>query len=381
MHFKLGTICLTSVVLMCGVSLAGFAYEAPVVSVDQQQQGDDEASLQADSSSNGGGWQQMASNGNHAEKNQGWQPVQSQNASSHNTENAMSQTVSAQPGSVNARVNRLEQQMSNYTQMNMPQQISDLQQKVGQLQGQVETDQRALQKLTNQQKLYYQDLSQQMMQLTQKEKIASNEANATSEAMKQDKTTTSSTLAEHDSDTVSAQKKSDTLSKPKYAIHQKTHEANLIDNAENEQSDTLALPNQAGAPQLGDADAYGKAFRLLSNKHFDEADTAFQKYLQHYPQGQFAVNAHFWLGEIAMMNQHFNVASKQFQTVVTQYPKSDKVSDAKLKIAVIHAAIGKTNLARKEFENIRKAYPGTTAAQLANIRLQQLANATSVTMQ
>jgi len=51
---------------------------------------------------------------------------------------------------------------------------------------------------------------------------------------------------------------------------------------------------------------------------------------------------------------------------------------AKLKIAMIHAAIGKMNLARTEFTQISKTYPGTTAAQLANIRLQQLANATSV---
>lgn len=81
------------------------------------------------------------------------------------------------------------------------------------------------------------------------------------------------------------------------------------------------------------------------------------------------------------MGQHYGVATKQFQMVVTDYPKSNKVSDAELKIAMIHAATGKTTLAQKEFTHIRKTYPGTTAAQLASIRLQQLANATSVSVQ
>jgi tol-pal system protein YbgF len=89
------------------------------------------------------------------------------------------------------------------------------------------------------------------------------------------------------------------------------------------------------------------------------------------------MNAHFWLGELGLMHEKYDAALKQFQMVVSQYPKSNKVPDAKLKIAMIRAATGKLDVARQEFKEIRKSYPGTTAAQLASIRLQQLANATS----
>ena len=48
---------------------------------------------------------------------------------------------------------------------------------------------------------------------------------------------------------------------------------------------------------------------------------------------------------------------------------------------MIHAGTGKMSLARTEFTQIRKQYPGSTAAQLASIRLQQLANVTSTSVQ
>ncbi|MCX7124817.1 MAG: tol-pal system protein YbgF, partial [Gammaproteobacteria bacterium] len=153
-----------------------------------------------------------------------------------------------------------------------------------------------------------------------------------------------------------------------------------LDSSDQTNSQVDAL-NQKKVPSLSDADSYGKAFHSLSDKHFKSAEAEFHSYLSDYPKGHFAVNAHFWLGEIALMGQHYGVATKQFQMVVTDYPKSNKVSDAELKIAMIHAATGKTTLAQKEFTHIRKTYPGTTAAQLASIRLQQLANATSVSVQ
>ncbi|EKD78015.1 MAG: tol system periplasmic component, partial [uncultured bacterium] len=152
--------------------------------------------------------------------------------------------------------------------------------------------------------------------------------------------------------------------------------ATLAADIKKDKNDT-SENDQTATPSLGDADAYNKAFRLLSRKHFNQAQSAFKNYLQDYPKGQFAVNAHFWLGEIALMNQHYDDAISQFKTVVTQYPTSNKVSDAKLKIAMIHAAKGETDKAKKEFTQIRKDYPGSTAAQLASIRLQQISGGVS----
>jgi len=403
MQLKLSKIYLTAITLLCGVSLTTFAHEAPVVDVQQQQEALNNTAQPVEST--GGEWQPVSSennatnnasantavttdNGSTVSQQNEWQPVSAQqNNTQPSTQTNVAQSSNAQTptpvqeealapadnsGSVKQRVSRLEQQVTNYTQMNLPQQVSDLQQQNAALKGQLEVAQHNLQTVTDQQKSYYQDLQQQIAQLEKNKKPVAAEVSDNSSA------------ANADNKTATAFTKKDNIPKEdKTVVADNT--PSLADNAQlttgssaDQTTASTDLSTTKKLPSLSDADSYDKAFRLLSSKHFNGAKIAFGSYLSDYPQGKFAVNAHFWLGEIALMNQHYHVADKQFKTVVADYPKSTKVPDAELKIAMIHAATGKTTVAQKEFKAIRKTYPGTTAAQLASIRLQQLANATSV---
>lgn len=347
MHHKLKHY-LTLIGFIIGFSTIGFAHEAPVVDVQQ---------LDATAST-----QPVASSGS------GWQPVNSNNSSTTDTQSQQSQSASPPPTQqwvssqqnttapvtssadpLDKRVGRLEQQMLNYTQMNLPQQVSDMQQKIATLQGQLEVDQRALKKLTDDQKTYYQDLQQQISQI---------------------KPDSSSAAKEEKKPPVSHDEQSAADTSTLVAKNNNDNDQLLAKN--NDEQKNQVTPSASLAPKAGDAETYQKAFRLLSRKHFNQAHDAFKTYLQNYPNGQFAVNAYFWQGEIALMNQHYDTALKNFSTVVNQYPTSNKVADAKLKIAMIHAAKGDTDTAKKEFKQIRKDYPGSTAAQLASIRLQQI---------
>jgi tol-pal system protein YbgF len=383
---KLGTTGLTAI-LVYSVSTAVLAHEAPVVDAQQQQSA---VSTQAETVT-GGSWQPVTPSS--SQPTDSWRPVS--NSPSHDQSNNAYQAQSATPtqeaaiapdhsGSIHKRVARLEQQMSNYNQMNLPQEITDLQQKNADLQGQLEVAQHNLKKVTDQEKLYYQDLEQQISQLQNQKgkkvqlsdntpsRSASSEDAPSKDSLSKDAASkdTSSGFVEKDSaDAASSDGKKDSIAKSDSSDQ----------SAQSAQDKSVNLLSQKKAPSLSDADTYDKAFRSLSNKHFDAAQKEFHTYLQGYPKGRFAVNAHFWLGEIALMRQHYDVATKEFQTVVSRYPQSNKVSDAKLKIAMIHAAKGQVDVARTEFTQIRKEYPGTTAAQLASIRLQQLENATSVT--
>ena len=65
-------------------------------------------------------------------------------------------------------------------------------------------------------------------------------------------------------------------------------------------------------------------------------------------------------------------ASVEYRRVIQNFPSSDKVADAEVKLAIIHVSEGKTVQARAEFTKVKQEYPGTTAAQLADIQLQQL---------
>ena len=159
--------------ILC-ISLTAAAHEAPVV--DIQQQNNSANNTQA-AGSTGGSWQPVSSDSNTGSDSNAWQPVGSSqlattsgsNSQPNNAQQSSTpvQEESSAPvsGSVDQRVSRLEQQMTNYSQMNLPQQISDLQQKNAELQGQLEVAQHSLQTLTTQQKLYYQDTQQQIAQL------------------------------------------------------------------------------------------------------------------------------------------------------------------------------------------------------------------------
>lgn len=367
--------------LICGISFATFAHEAPVVDASQQQQMDSSASTQAAAPSTGS-WQPVttgtAAETSSADSTSAWRPVSAQPAAASSSDaqpQAQAQPVQSQPvqaetGSVDKRVSRLEQQMSNYNQMNLPQQVTDLQQKNAELQGQLEVAQHNLKKLSDQQKLYYQDLEQQLTQLEQqKPKAAAQLASKNTQDAAANPATGFVKKADiANSDTANTDSASTTAASSSQASSTPAKPASI----------NLLNPKKAQMPSLSDADAYGKAFQSLSDKHFDLAQKQFHAYLADYPKGRFAMNAHFWLGEIGLMHEKYSEALQQFQIVVAQYPKSNRVSDAKLKIAMIHAATGKITLARNEFIQIRKNYPGSTAAQLASIRLQQLANVTSV---
>lgn len=66
---------------------------------------------------------------------------------------------------VTHRLARLEQQLNNIINMNLPQQISDLQQRLAQVRGQLQVQERNLELLNNQQRSFYRDLDQRITQL------------------------------------------------------------------------------------------------------------------------------------------------------------------------------------------------------------------------
>jgi tol-pal system protein YbgF len=228
------------------------------------------------------------------------------------------------------RLTQLEQQMKNFTAMNMPQEISDLQNQVQQLRGQLQVQSHDLKLLNSQQRSFYQDVDSQITQL---KNLVSNGGSV-------------------DNPSVAP-------AKPK-----KTKPAS-----------TRSSTPKAKAPvsvSSTDTSAYQAAFELVAKKQFNAAIGAFNAYLNQYSNGRYVANAHYWLGEIYAQQKKVGKAELEFTTVVTQYPKSNKVADSRLKIAMIHASAGKIAEARQEFQAVEKSYPGSTAAQLAGIQLQQL---------
>ncbi len=117
---------------------------------------------------------------------------------------------------------------------------------------------------------------------------------------------------------------------------------------------------------------YQTAYDFIKAKKYNEAIAALQKMLQKYPSGQFAANAHYWLGELFGLIGKNDQSAAEFGSVVTYYPDSPKVSDAQLKLGLIFAAQFKWSEAKSAFKKVINRYPGTASARLASEQIKQI---------
>jgi tol-pal system protein YbgF len=117
---------------------------------------------------------------------------------------------------------------------------------------------------------------------------------------------------------------------------------------------------------------YDGAYELITKQQYSDASVGMSNYLSQYPNGDYAANAHYWLGEIGLVGGDLISAQTHFQAVVTQFPSSPKIADAQLKLGYIYYQQGKWALARQTLESLIKQHPNTSAATLATQRLQDM---------
>lgn len=217
------------------------------------------------------------------------------------------------------RVLRLERQLSNLAEMNYSSKMEKMQQQVQQLQGQVEVQNHELTQLKDQVRNFYQDLDTRISKIQPDSNFA-------------------------------AEKNTNVKSKTP------TKEAEL----------------DSSASKSKELQAYEVAFNSLNKKEYEKAIASFKSFVQDYPSSTYAVNAHYWLGEIYYLKDKPDQASKEFQLIITNYPDNQKVADAMLKLALIAMDSGNYAKAKVNLLKVQKQFPGTTAAKIATLRLKEI---------
>jgi tol-pal system protein YbgF len=117
---------------------------------------------------------------------------------------------------------------------------------------------------------------------------------------------------------------------------------------------------------------YQTAYDYIKAKKYNEAVVSLQDMLKKYPTGQFASNAHFWLGELYGLMGKNDKALNEFSLVLSKFPGSPRVSDAQLKVGLILAADSKWPDAKRAFKTVINTYPGTASSRLASEQLKQI---------
>ena len=129
---------------------------------------------------------------------------------------------------------------------------------------------------------------------------------------------------------------------------------------------------QLPVPGGTDRANYQAAFELLKQGRYDQASLALQQFMVAFPDSEYADNAQYWLAETFYVGQDYARALKEFQSVLKRYPDSRKLPDALLKIGFCNYELKRWDAARKALKAVVQQYPETTAARLANQRLQRM---------
>lgn len=128
----------------------------------------------------------------------------------------------------------------------------------------------------------------------------------------------------------------------------------------------------AAAQPLSEDASYQSAFDLLKIGQYDKSITAFGDFLTRFPGSPHADNAQYWLAEAYYVTHRYEPAISEYQKLVGSYPESQKLTHALLKVGYSYHELGKIAEAKQSLEDLKLRYPGTTAAKLADERLQRI---------
>jgi tol-pal system protein YbgF len=129
----------------------------------------------------------------------------------------------------------------------------------------------------------------------------------------------------------------------------------------------------AAAAPVNDQQAYDQAFEMIQARQYEQAASAFNNFLATYPGSLLRDNAQYWLAETHYVRREFTTALPAFQTVIDDYPQSAKLPDALLKIGYCNYELQNWDAARQALQQVTRLYPDTTAARLAEQRLDRIA--------
>lgn len=202
------------------------------------------------------------------------------------------------------RLARVEQQVRNMTDMNMPQQISELRQEVQQLNGQLQVQEHEIKTLENQQRAFYQDLNSRI-------------PGGAKQALSNQNTTQATTANTASNDATAYRAAFDLLVKKKY-------------------DDALsAFQDYVGAYPKGeflDSAYYWMGELYLKRNDTEMAEKSFTRLISQFPNSNKVSDAKLKLAMIHMKQGKKAQAQQEFSAIKKQYPNSTAAQLANLQL-------------------------------------------------
>jgi len=118
--------------------------------------------------------------------------------------------------------------------------------------------------------------------------------------------------------------------------------------------------------------SYTAAYLALKSGRYDEASIGFKTLLHEHPQGEYADQAWFWLGESYFAQRKYSEAISAFNKVANNYPESAKHPAALLKLASAYHESNRRGDAKAVLQRLIRQHPESNAAEQARSELRMI---------
>ena len=135
-------------------------------------------------------------------------------------------------------------------------------------------------------------------------------------------------------------------------------------------SQQAAVP--AVAPPTGTPkEQYDRAFGLLSQANYGEAEVALRAFVEQHPKDPLAGNAKYWLGETYYVRADFQQAAVTFAEAYQEYPDNSKAPDNLLKLGLSLGALGNKTDACGTISELLKRYKDAAVTLIQRAKQEQ----------
>ncbi len=303
-------------------------------------------------------------------------------------------SYSAKPLSIEQRLQLLERKMDNDALIEVYQRLDALQAEVQELRGIAEEQAHGVEGVKQRQRNIYNDLDQRISALQQSVKTLSEAAPAAANmpsaispysggsakpGLTPSMGTIAPMLATQGSSVVMTDSAvaSETPMAGEVPVISSdagmaaTQSAAVISPPAVPQSSTELNTTASVVSPLQEQEDYQKALDLLMAGSYDGAADAFVVFLTQYPDGEYRMNAQYWLGEAYYVTHRYDQAVESFGQVINDQG-ARKRPDAMLKYGYSLYELKRWSESREILQQLIAEYPQTTASTLAEQRLQML---------
>jgi tol-pal system protein YbgF len=138
-----------------------------------------------------------------------------------------------------------------------------------------------------------------------------------------------------------------------------------VNNSTNTLVASPLAPISLQPPTAQAQQAYNDAYNLIRQRNFDEAETAFSKFVKDYPDNSLTGNGYYWLGEVKLVQGKSKEAIEAFSTVIQNFPGHSKEQDSLYKLGTVSDQLGDTAKAKSYLQDVIRRFPDSKAAKLA----------------